>query len=487
VTGLVAIHRWLGVALCLFMAAWFASGAVLIYVPFPTLQEGDRLGRASDVDASLVALAPVDAIQAIPHASQPIDRVRLIARDGRPLYVVQARGAPVSAIWADDGSAAAVQTQETARSVALQFSEIPVGRIDGPLDFDQWTVHQGFDDARPYFRVHIDDTEGTVLYVSQRSGEVLQRTQRNERAWNYVGAVVHWIYPTVLRRHWAAWDQVVWWLSLVGIALALIGLWLGIDRMLIALRGRRKLTMYRGWMKWHHLLGLTAGLFVLTWILSGWLSMDHGRIFSTPDPTAKHIDRFRGITLGDAAKYVGVEFIHSLGSFRELEIKALAGSPVAILRSGKDQRIYFVGSDERFTTAAFPRPLIVAAVERAWPEFKVQAVEAPAVDDVYRQVRQSELPESTIRVKLDDPDDTWVHVDAASGDIVSVMDRGRRLYRWLYHGLHSLDFPGLVNHRPLWDIVILSLLGGGFSFSVTGAFLGIKRLKRSVTKGNGAK
>jgi hypothetical protein len=60
------------------------------------------------------------------------------------------------------------------------------------------------------------------------------------------------------------------------------------------------------------------------------------------------------------------------------------------------------------------------------------------------------------------------------------MDRSRRVYRWLYHGLHSLDFPALVNRRPLWDVIMLSLLTLGFSFSVTGAFLGIRRLKRSL-------
>lgn len=483
---LVTVHRWLGVVLCLFIAAWFASGAVLIYVPFPSLSAGDRLDRASDVDTSRLALAPVDAIRAT-RVSQPIDRIRLIARDGRPLYVVQSRGEAVSAVWADDGSAAALQTQEEVRKITADFAGRSAGRIDGPLDYDQWIVHQGFDRERPYFRAQVDDAAGTVLYVSQRSGEVLQRTHRAERAWNYVGAVVHWIYPTVLRRHWAAWDQFVWWLSLVGIAVALIGLWLGIDRMLIALRSRaRKLTLFRGWMKWHHLLGLAAGLFVFTWIFSGWLSMDHGRIFSWPDPTAPQIDRFRGITLSQAAGNASVQFIQGLGSFRELEIKAVAGSAIAVLGTGSNQRIYDLPTGQPFAADVLPRPLILAAVQQGWPEFNVRSVEAMASDDAYRQLRQSALPASTVRVKLNDPDSTWVHVDAASGEIVSVMDRGRRIYRWIYHGLHSLDFPGLVDHRPLWDFVVLSLLAAGFSFSLTGAFLGMRRLKRSVTKATAA-
>jgi len=30
----------------------------------------------------------------------------------------------------------------------------------------------------------------------------------------------------------------------------------------------------------HHILGLFAATFVLMWIFSGWLSMDHGLLFS---------------------------------------------------------------------------------------------------------------------------------------------------------------------------------------------------------------
>lgn len=56
------------------------------------------------------------------------------------------------------------------------------------------------------------------------------------------------------------------------------------------------------------------------------------------------------------------------------------------------------------------------------------------------------------------------------------MDRSRRVYRWLFNGLHSFDFPGLTNHRPLWDIVILTLLTLGFVFSVIGVVIGWRRV-----------
>ena len=113
--------------------------------------------------------------------------------------------------------------------------------------------------------------------MSSVTGEVVLDTTRRERAWNYVGSVTHWIYPTTLRKSHGAWDATVWWLSLVALIAAISGSILGIVRVSIA--GGRSVSPYVGWQKWHHVLGLACMTFVLTWIFSGWLSMDHGRLF----------------------------------------------------------------------------------------------------------------------------------------------------------------------------------------------------------------
>ena len=36
--ALYLTHRWLGVVLCLFMAMWFLSGVVMMYVGYPKLK-----------------------------------------------------------------------------------------------------------------------------------------------------------------------------------------------------------------------------------------------------------------------------------------------------------------------------------------------------------------------------------------------------------------------------------------------------------------
>ncbi|XOV82599.1 MAG: hypothetical protein ACFHXK_17280 [bacterium] len=83
-------------------------------------------------------------------------------------------------------------------------------------------------------------------------------------------------------------------------------------------------------------------------------------------------------------------------------------------------------------------------------------------------------------MELSDANQTWVHVDHQSGEVLSVLDRSRRAYRWLYNGLHSLDFPGLANRRPLWDVVMLILLFAGFVASITSVVIASRRLIRTL-------
>jgi hypothetical protein len=51
-----------------------------------------------------------------------------------------------------------------------------------------------------------------------------------------------------------------------------------------------------------------------------------------------------------------------------------------------------------------------------------------------------------------------------------------RVARWLYNGMHSLDFTLLFQHRPLWDFGVILLCILGFAFSVTSVVLGWRRL-----------
>lgn len=278
--AIVLTHRWFGIALCLLFAMWFASGIVMHFVPFPSLTEAERFAGLAPVDRGAVRVSVADAVAASGIADAR--RVRLVQRSDGPVYVVSGSSRS-RAVTASGGAAASVTSPDAALAIARAHARsrgLDAARVAivARSDYDQWSVPNGFDRHRPLFRVALGDGAGTEVYVSSVTGEIVLDTTRNERGWNLVGSVLHWIYPTVLRRNWSVWDRVVWTLSLLALITALLGAVLGVVR--VRMRGGHVSSPYRGWHALHHIIGLAATSFVLSWIFSGWLSMDHGRLFS---------------------------------------------------------------------------------------------------------------------------------------------------------------------------------------------------------------
>ncbi len=89
-------------------------------------------------------------------------------------------------------------------------------------------------------------------------------------------------------------------------------------------------------------------------------------------------------------------------------------------------------------------------------------------------------PLPVLRVRYDDPQQTWLYLDPGRGGIVQKSERVSRLQRWLYRGLHSLDFPFLYFHRPLWDVVVIVLSLGGIVLSASTLVPAWRRLRRNT-------
>jgi hypothetical protein len=102
--------------------------------------------------------------------------------------------------------------------------------------------------------------------------------------------------------------------------------------------------------------------------------------------------------------------------------------------------------------------------------------------DAYYLDRHGKRPLPVLFVRLSDPEATQLYIDQRTGRVVGQHSKASSFVtRWLYHGLHSLDFPWLYNHRPAWDIVVLSLMLGGLSLCVTSIIMGWQLLSRKLT------
>ncbi|HKA43614.1 MAG TPA: PepSY domain-containing protein [Burkholderiales bacterium] len=467
--ALTLIHRWLGVAFCLLFAMWFASGIVMHFVPFPELTEAERVSGLAPIDAAGVRYGPTAATAAAGVAGAT--RVRLLARADGVVYLVEGASSPI-ALHAMDLSPARVQSESLALAIAADHArrrgmEAMQARYVELAGHDQWTVPNGLDPHRPLHRIALNDDAGTELYVSSATGEVVRDTTRRERWWNYGGSVVHWIYPTVLRRDWRAWDAVVWTLSLAALVTAISGALLGSLRIQVA--HGRLVSSYAGWHAWHHWLGLSCMAFVLTWILSGWLSMDHGRLFSSGKAAASESAAFTGAPAWDLR---ASEIERISPHAREIEWFTFDRQLYRRERFGLTaQRLSRAGEASAPTRAYLQPAQITAAARRFAPDCE-GAFPVPAAD-AYAMVPT--MPGAPVYRVVCGTD--WFHIDGASGRVLEKLDASRRAYRWVYGALHTLDFPALAARPALRTAVVVSLCAAGLAFSLTAVVIGWRRLR----------
>jgi hypothetical protein len=468
---LVFLHRWLGITLCLMFMLWFATGAVLLFVPFPSLNGDDANRHALPLRMEQVVVTPAEAAAGVEHAAVSM---RLIQRIDGPAYVIADDAGHASSVAAGSMPLPSLLDAAKAGQTASAFTgAVPIG-IAGPMADDQWTVHQHFDPWRPLYRVAMDDSARTDIYVSALTGEVVQRTTRWQRGWNWVGAVVHWIYPTVLRRHWNLWNQSVWALSLLGVGVALAGAWLGARQTLRMKRMKRPgVTPFGGWMRWHHLLGLAGCLVLIPWIVSGWLSMDHGRIFSTQVPQAEAADIYRGVPLSRSLSPWTIPAIRSVQSASSIRFTVVGGRPYGVIQRADAAGVWDVSRGVELEE--LPDENIAAAIRQAWPTQAMVSIDTPPPMDLY--VAAEGFPADVRRVVLAGTGDHWLYIDRG-GALLGDLDRSRRAYAWFYYAVHTLHFPGLNSHPVFRLILALACLLLGFSLSASGAIVGILRLRR---------
>ncbi len=473
--GMYWFHRWSSIALCVLFAIWFISGVVMMYVPFPSFRAEERVAVAKPIRWDLVRVGPQQALTAIGASAFPRE-MRLEMTGGAPVYrMTTADGR--RAVSATSGAAVGPVDAAEAKRIASVMAGAPAARAE-LVDHDQWVVTRAYARIAPFWRVRIADGKGTDLYVTRATGEVVQNTDARERFWNWLGAVPHWIYFEVLRVYQEPWRQTVIWTSGIGIVGAILGMWIGILRVRVKRRYRSGSTSpYRGWMKWHHVTGLVGGLFLVTWVFSGWLSMSP----------------FGGMG-GDGVgeRYAGVQ---DAGFAPSTDMAALAraarGAPevrflfvdsrprmIVVARDGTKRALDGVSAAVVVPTGAEVRDLgrramdgaplrdaaLLTAYDRHWY----------ATGDPRRDAR----PLPVWRLRFGDARESWLYVDPGTGELLAQSNAGRRGYRWLFSALHSFDLPWLLEYRLLRDALMIVLSLAGLIVSVSGVVVGWRYLVR---------
>lgn len=476
---LYLFHRWLGIVLCLWFVLLFASGVIMMYVEYPELTEEERLWQLQSLDAAAVRLSAAEAAQIAGNTG--FTSLTLATVLGRPAYQMTDSTDHVTTVFADNGEQLDALRAEDALAAARHSSfadGVAMPRYDALVNIDQWTVSSVLDSHRPLHRVALDDTEGTVVYVSSTTGRIVRDTNRNERFWNWLGSTVHWIYPWQFRQHADLWVDVLTYLSLAGVFSVLSGAIVGWWR----LRVRRKyrgdrFTPYTGWQKWHHVLGLTCVLFVSTWAFSGLMSMLPWGIFDNATDVAEPLARYYGGDIDNFNRFPSLQSAWEQNGepINEVEWRRIGEAYYLVAShsgTGKSAVLSNHATDKTLDT------LVAHQLQALLPHARITEQRViTQYDNWYYTHHNRYRPLPALEVRFDDEEQSWFHIDLGTGAVVQRLTATDRWARWLYNGLHSLDFAPLFQHRPLWDVTLILLLMCGFVFTLTAVVIGWRRLR----------
>lgn len=504
--ALILVHRYLGIPLSALFVLWFVTGIAMIYVGgMPALSAQVRLDRLPELDLAAVRYTAVEAAE---RAASGFGRASLTTVLERPAYRFSSAYGTAT-VFADTGEPLEEIDAETARGVAAAFVGVPASAVEllrtveSP---DQWTLQMARD--MPLYKLAVDDGAGTEVYVSQYSGDVRLVTTTKTRTLAWIATIPHWFYITPLRANQPLWYWTVVVTSTLGCLLAILGLILGVTQLNKSKPFRWSTAVrYQGWMRWHYISGVFFGIFALTWVFSGLLSMEPFDWANDVESLEIRGDALTGgpVELEQFPAFAPERWAALLGTrtLKEIEFRRILDTPHYLARFTRsaaepDPRRERLHQPYPIAGRAEPQHMLVDAgtlTERTEP-FATETLlarlraAAPGANAVahelltdydsyyYSRNRQAALP--VLRVKFDDPHETWVYIDPALGQLVASIHRLQRVERWLYNGLHSLDFGFWYDRRPLWDIGMILLSLGALVTSTIGLWLGLKRLRRGL-------
>lgn len=520
---LFEVHRWVGIALALFMLLWFFSGLVIIYAEPTVPTRAQQLAHAESLHAEAAWLSAGEAWErsaaqrnalagnkneksaedkkaadagshkSASGATNQIVEARLLLQAGEPLWLIEDNKGQRFALSAVDGA-----LHKTSSEQALQIAENWVSRdsistatsVRFVETIDKPAILRNQEALRPFHRISVDDGAGSELLVSARTGEVVSASTRIGRGFYWAGNWVHLFRPLELTGLSESRVDVLTWTAFAAVAAALTGLIVGWLRWRPGLFGKKtysegRVHPYRHfWFKWHFWGGLIGGVLALTWGLSGFLNNNPWKLFSPANPSKEELVRYAGgedQALARSWRPVSLNGVDA--DVVELSWRRLGDETVelAYTRDGRRQLRTISGAATRFSDTS-----LLAAVHRLAGDVPVTTQTLLNEYDSYYYLRYhrdvADRPLPVLRVELGDAVGTHLYIDPQDGRLLAKQDRSRRVFRWLYSALHHWDF-GWLYQRPLWDGWMLTWVLLGLVLSVSAVVIGWKRLVNTFTFG----
>jgi len=522
---LFLVHRWIGVALALFMLLWFSSGLIIVFSGSVTQTRNQQLAHAEALrpEAGWLSLGEawrrsaearahhsVDARQdpgnlherksesalgdgSGPGADISITDARLRRIAGEPYWLVEDNFGRRFTISAIDGALREFSVEQAQRIAEQWLANSDIAARAAPglayLDtLDTASSLRNYQALKPFHRFAVNDASGVELLISARSGEALQAATRVERGFYLAGNWLHLFRPLDALGAGEARRTALIWAGLFAAIASLTGIIIGWLRWRPGWLGRPtysqgRMQPYRAfWLRWHFWSGLIGGVFALLWAFSGFLSANPGQIFSPAGATNEELARY----LGGEAPAVAMNWRPEPFSSAvdgpeivELGWRRLGDQAVLLAYARDGGRAPQPIAD---AAAAFDDTTLRAAARRLVEDAQIasQTLQRDYDNYYYPNHRQSfaERPLPVVRVEMADKGHTTLYLDPQDGRLLLKQDASRRAYRWLYTAVHHWDF-GWLYHRPLWDAWMVTWIAFGLVLSVSSAVVGWRRLRRT--------
>ena len=281
-------------------------------------------------------------------------------------------------------------------------------------------------------------------------------------------------------------------LGFAALAMTVAGLWVGVQRLRLRHRypGDRRSPYRDAWKRWHHVLGLGCGIFLLGWLASGWLSYSPfallpGSFVSGADRQWLAGGRIDASTL--AAFTVSAAELRAGKGLREVEWSLFSGVPLLQVRSfGQAEAATHllagtptVGKHALTRNGRLTVEAIAARAAGLLPSARlIEAEEIGNHDAEYLPHQHRKRPLPVVRLRFDDPERTVYYIDPATSHIEARIDASARSRRWGFAALHRLDFPPFGQRFVLRTTLVTAALLGAIALGIGGCVLGWRRLRR---------
>lgn len=489
---LFQLHRWLGIAIAPLLLLWFISGLAMLYASPAAVTEARRLAHQEPLHIGNGWLTLREALgRNVRPVAATIATARLVRQGGEPWWLITDSHGQRFRLSAIDGSRRSV-TPQTALAVAHNWAgrEATGATFVATIQGDSGTRMYTFNPYRPFQQVALNDSDGTELLISARTGEVIRATTRTERALTVVGGWLHFLRPLDSVGLKKARRPLLLWGDFAAMLGVLSGLIIGWLRWRPGWFGTKqysegRMQPYRRfWPRWHFWAGLVGGgTMALGWTFSGFLAAQPWHWFSPPRPTASEISHY----LSGPPPAAMLDWRPAMPAEPQQPVELMwrhVGAEAVLLaydRDGKRYPVVRVDYGDDTHTATFD----IAALQRAARRMlQNQTVRTELLqrdyDSYYYPTHRHDIadrPLPVLRIDFADAGHTRLYVDPMDGRIVAKLDRSRQIYRWLFSALHSWDI-GWLYRRPLWDAWMVPWLVLGIVLGITSIVIGGKRLGR---------